>query len=243
MTRATITGISGFLGSALNKRLISMGWKTYPTLRPDVDYVFLFGSPSSDHWYKYAKNYCIKETVENFINAAEFCEFNNIKLIYPSSATIYEGNTIYARSKRVLEALAPMFGKTLGLRIFAGYGVGEEHKKEYASTIYLFIKEMKQGRRPVIWGDGEQTRDWIYIDDIIDNIIRFLDKEGTVDIGTGVNYSMNQVVDTINKVLHTRLEPEHIEKPKFYVENTICKNPCERKFSLEEGIKKIVESL
>ncbi len=243
MTKATITGISGFLGSNLNKRLLSMGWETYETLRTDVDYVFLFGSPSSDIWYKYAKNYSIRETIENFINVAEFCEENKIKLIYPSSATIYEGNTTYARSKGVLEALAPMYGETLGLRIFAGYGVGEEHKKEYASTIYQFIKEMKQGKRPIIWGDGEQSRDWIYIDDIVDNIIEFKDKEGTIDIGTGLNYSMNEVVDLINKALQTKLKPTYIEKPEFYIEETICKNPCKCKISLEEGIRKIIRNL
>jgi UDP-glucose 4-epimerase len=241
--KAVITGINGLIGSSLNKRLLNMGWEIYETLRPDVDYVFLFGSPSSDIWYKYAKNYSIRETIENFINTAEFCQRHGIKLVYPSSGVVYEGLTTYARSKRVLEALAPMYGKTLGLRIFAGYGVGEEHKKEYSSTIYQFIKEMMKGKQPVIWGDGTQTRDWIYIDDIIDNIIKFKDEEGMIDIGTGINHSMNEIVHTINKVLHTKIEPEYINKPQNYVENTICEHPCEHKVSLEEGIRKIIKSL
>jgi len=244
MKTATITGINGFIGSSLNKRLLSMGWKTYPTMRPDVDYVFLFGSPSSNHWYNYALSYSVRETVENFMNTLDFCQVNNIKLIYPSSATIFEGTTSYSKSKKIIELLASIYPvKSLGLRIFAGYGVGEEHKKEYSSTVYQLIKGMMVGKKPVIWGDGQQTRDWIYIDDIVDNIIKFKDKTGTVEIGTGINYSMNDVVGLINEALKTNLKSKHIPKPGSYIENTICNNPCDYKVSLEEGIKLIVNSL
>jgi nucleoside-diphosphate-sugar epimerase len=242
--KATITGINGFIGSSLNKRLLSMGWETFETLRPDADYVFLFGSPSSDVWYKYAFAYSVRETVENFINAIEFCTVNQVKLIYPSSATVYQGNTAYARTKRVLEALQAIYpAKVLALRIFAGYGVGEEHKQGYASTVYQFTKQMVAGVQPEIWGDGKQTRDWIYIEDIVDNIIANLDKEGFVDIGTGVNTTSNDVIDKINQVLGTKIKAKYVEKPKNYVNETPCKNPCKYHYSLKQGISEIVKSL
>jgi len=244
MKRATITGIDGLIGSNLNKRLLSMGWETFPTMRPDVDYVFLFGSPSSNNWYNYALSYSVRETVENMLNALDFCQTNKIKLIYPSSATIYEGTTPYAKTKKTLELLASIYPvKSLGLRIFAGYGVGEEHKKEYASTVYSFTKDMMGGKTPVIWGDGKQTRDWIYIDDIVDNIIKFKDEVGTVEIGTGVNTSMNDLVRIINEELETKFKPTHIPKPTNYIDKTICKNPCKYKVSLREGIQKIIDSI
>jgi len=220
-----------------------MGWETYPMLRPDVDYVFLFGSPSSNHWFNQALSYNIRETIENFINAADFCKEHSIKLIYPSSGTIYEGKNAYSKCKLILETLASLYPSNLGLRIFATYGPGEEHKKEYASTAYQFIKEMVRGKAPVIWGDGEQTRDFIYIDDVIDNIVKNLDKEGTIEIGTGVNYSLNRLVATINKQLKRKVTPKYIRKPPNYIETTICKKPSPHKVTLEEGIKKIIKGL
>lgn len=239
----TITGINGFLGAALNKRLISMGWKTYPTLRPDVDYLFLFGSPSSDHWYKYALSYSLRETVDNFINAADFCREHHIKLIYPTSGTVGEGTTPYSKGKQIIEIIASIYSHNLGVRVYAGFGIGEEHKKEYSSIVYSFAKDMKQGKAPVIWGDGTQTRDFIYIDDIIDNIIKHKDKEGIIEIGTGVNYSLNEVVQIINKKLGTKIKAKYIKKPTSYIEKTICSNPCQYKVSLEEGVQKILNNI
>ena len=95
--KATITGINGFLGNALNKSFLKVGWKTYPMLRSDVDFVFLFGSASSNHWYQHALSYNIRETIESFLNAADYCKEHDIKLIYPSSGTIYEGKNAYSK--------------------------------------------------------------------------------------------------------------------------------------------------
>lgn len=239
--KATITGINGFIGSALNKRLRELGWETNQQIRPDVDYVFLFGSPSSNDWFGPALSYSVRETIDNFLNAADFCRDNKIKLIYPSSGTIYEGKTPYSKTKMILDIINDIYkGDVLGLRIFAGYGVGEKHKGKYASVIYQFIQEMKSGKSPVIWGDGGQTRDYIYIDDIIDLIIRNKDLTGVVDIGTGISTSLVEIINMINEELHTKIEPNFIPKPEQYITDTICQNPCEFKVSLRDGIKRII---
>lgn len=241
LNKATITGIDGFIGKALAKRLVSMGWEVSPVLNKDSKYLFLFGSPSSNEWFKPALSYSVRETIENFLNAVDFCRENKIKLIYPSSGTIYQGQTAYSRTKFILDILNDIFSEnTLGLRIFAGYGVGEATKGDYASVVYQFIKQMKAGIQPTIWGDGNQTRDFIYIDDIIDSIIRDIDMIGTVDIGTGINTSLNQVVKIINNKLHTKIEPIYIERPSQYIERTVCNNPVRFKISLEEGIERII---
>jgi len=239
--KCTITGMHGFIGSALNKRLLEMGWETYEELRPDVDYVFLFGSPSSNNWFNHALSYSVRETIENFISVAEFCKEHEIKLIYPSSGTVYQGDTAYAKTKKILEGLAEIYDiGALGLRIFAGYGVGEGHKKGYSSVVYEFVQEMKAGRSPVIWGDGEQTRDFIYIDDIIDNIILNLDKTGVIDIGTGCGDSINDLVMLINHKLGTNIKPKFIDKPESYIENSISGDPCDETMLLEDGIEIII---
>jgi UDP-glucose 4-epimerase len=109
--------------------------------------------------------------------------------------------------------------------------------------VYQWCKQIKKGERPVIWGDGTQTRDFIYIDDVIDNIMELADRkaEGIYEIGTGKNTSLNEVVATINKVLGTDIKPKYIPKPDSYIQETPVKSvPC--KVSLEEGIKRICES-
>ena len=241
--KATITGINGFIGSALNKRLLREGWSVYPMLRPDVDYVFLFGSPSSDHWFRYAMSYCFRETIGNFISAIDFCKVNKIKLIYPSSATVYEKTTPYSKCKAILDDIASCYDNILGLRIFAGYGPGEGHKEEYASIVYKFVNSIVKGERPEIWGDGTQSRDFIFIDDIVDAILESKQKTGFVDIGTGKSTSFNKVIEIINKMVPKRINPIYLKRPDHYIEETVCLHPCAYKISLEEGIKRILNNL
>ena len=239
--KATITGINGFIGNALNQRLQEMGWETSEQLKPDSDYVFLFGSPSSNDWFGPALSYSIRETVDNFLNAADFCRNNKIKLIYPSSGTVYEGKTPYAKTKMILDILNDIYkNNILGIRIFAGYGVGEKHKGKYASIVYQFIQEMRNGKSPVIWGNGSQTRDFIYIDDIIDAIIEYKDSTGIVEVGTGINTSFLEVTNIINEELHTKIKPTYIPKPEQYIKDTICKYPSKFKISIRDGIRKII---
>lgn len=239
--KASITGSRGFIGGALAKKLESMGWEVYPYPRKDVDYYFMFGSPSSQMIFSHNIDYCVKETINSFLDAIAFCKNNNIKLIYPSSATVYNKNNAYAHTKAALEEIQGAYdSNVLGLRIFAGYGVGEDHKKEYANVIYQFCQQMKRGEQPVIWGDGTQTRDFIYIEDIVNTIVENLDKVGIIDIGTGVNTSLNEIVQLINEELGTDIKPVFVDKPPKYVENTICNNPIKESISIREGIRRIL---
>lgn len=242
--KATITGRHGFIGSALWERLEKMGWELYPYPRSDVDYMFLFGSPSSTVQYDKNMEHCFRETINNFIDAISFCRDHQIKLIYPSSATVYDKATPYAHCKACLEEIQEAFDTdTLGLRIFAGYGPGEGHKGGYASIVYQFCKAMKNGERPVIFGDGKQTRDFVCIDDIIDAIVANLDKRGTIDIGTGIDTPFNSVVGMINEQLGTDIKPIYVEKPIKYVEDTTCFKPLRKSVHLFEGIRRILDKI
>ena len=242
-----ITGISGFIGSALAKKLDDGGNEIYPYPRPDLDILYLFGSPSSNIVFDKNIDYCFEETIGGFLNAIQFCRDNKIKLVYPSSATVYNKNTTYARCKAALEEIHMAYGgDVLGLRIFAGYGVGEVHKADYASIVYQFCKQMKNGERPVIFGDGTQSRDFIYIDDIVDNILQYTYNCQTPhleDVGTGHDSNFNEVVALINKALGTDIKPIYKSQPKSYIKETVCLNPSPTKVSLEEGIKRIIDSL
>lgn len=236
----SIIGRNGFLGAALAKKFKTV----YPYPHPDSEFVFYFGSPSSQQIFKETPSYSIKETINGFINVVEFCQEHEIKLVYPSSGTVYHKNNSYAHTKSALEEIHQAYGiDALGLRIFGGYGVGEEHKGEYASIIYQFCKQMRNGREPVLWGDGTQTRDFVYIDDIVDSILKLKDLNGIYDIGTGINTSFTDIVGLINTELKSLIKPIYINAPVNYMHDTVCKNPIKAKVSVKEGIHRICESL
>jgi nucleoside-diphosphate-sugar epimerase len=236
-----LMGRNGFLGSQLAKRIGE--FETLPNDKSEV--IYFFGSPSSVILFNKNIDYCFRETINSFLDVCSLAKKNNAYLVYPSSATVNNKNNSYARCKACLEEIAQGYKiRSLGLRISASYGPGEEHKGEYGSIVYQWCKQMKNGESPVIWGDGTQTRDFIYIDDVIDNIMELSEKqtEGIYEIGTGINTSLNEVVETINEVLKTNIKPIYIPKPDSYIQETPVK-AVNCKVSLEQGIRKIIETL
>ncbi len=225
-------GESGFIGQALKQRNLPQG-------------VYFFDSPSSNVLFDENLDYCMEQSLFDLLKVLQYCRDTGAYLVYPSSATVYNKNTSYSRCKAAVEELALAYGiPSLGLRISAGYGPTEAHKGKYASVVYQWCRDMKNGISPVIFGDGNQTRDFIYVDDIADNIARLANEgaTGILDIGTGVNTSFNELVATINHVLGTDIKPVYVDKPKNYVPETRVQSvPC--KYTLEAGVRKIIESL
>lgn len=231
MSNAIIYGRDGFIGNALSRQDLPDG-------------VYYFDSPSSNVLFDENIEWCMEKTVHGFISLLNRCKRTGEYLVYPSSATVYNKNTSYARCKAACEELALAYDiPTLGLRISAGYGPGEKHKGRFASVVYQWCQEMKEGKRPIIYGDGTQTRDFIFEDDIAENIADLARRNvtGIVDIGTGVNTSFNEVVFIINKVLGTDIEPIYVPKPKNYVPETKV-IPVKTKVKLIDGIRKIINA-
>lgn len=239
--KVCILGRSGFIGKALWDRL-SLKDEVYSYLRPDLDVVYFFNSPSSQILFNYAPDYCYNETVQSFGNVLEFCRSNNIKLVYPSTASY---NNLYANAKRTLEYLQDNcdYKNILCFRISAGYGPGEDHKTEYASVVYQFCKDMIDGKQPIIFGDGTQTRDFIFIEDIVDNIVKNIGKKGMINLCTGVNTSFNDLIKIINKQLDSNIKPVYVDKPTDYLEETICESDLESSIPLWRGVAELCKTL
>ena len=121
------------------------------------------------------------------LNMMEAARQNNVKkFVYASSAAVYgdtetlpqtegkEGKLLspYALTKKVNEDYGQLYTKlygldTYGLRYFNVYGKRQDPNGAYAAVIPIFIKKLINGEQPLINGDGLQTRDFVYIDDII----------------------------------------------------------------------------
>lgn len=112
----------------------------------------------------------------------------------------------YAVSKLAAEHYVHTIGelwstKTIALRIFNAYGPGQPLLPSHTAVIPRFINQALGGGSLVIFGNGEQTRDFVYVSDVVDAMIQALHVEeidhGTINIGSGVEVSINQLAQEI----------------------------------------------
>ncbi|GAB3705842.1 SDR family oxidoreductase [Halorubrum pallidum] len=123
----------------------------------------------------------------------------------------------YALSKRYTEQLALQYAEqyeldAIALRYFNVFGPRQNPEGEYAAVIPQFIQLMIDGQQPVIYGDGEQSRDFVYVDDVMaaNLAAATADCAGEIfNIAGGSRITINELVKTINEVLGTALHPKH----------------------------------
>jgi len=124
----------------------------------------------------------------------------------------------YAVSKLAGEqyclAFAHVYGmQTASLRYFNVFGPRQDPNSQYAAVIPAFITRMACGEQPIVFGDGEQTRDFCYIDNVVNaNLAAF--QAGKVNgevmnIACGERVSLNQIITRINALLGTNIEAEY----------------------------------
>lgn len=234
----------------------------------EEDYIFHFGAPSSVILFNKNPRACIHSTICGFANILEWGKQIGVKkLIYPSSGSVYgdvpppqsenlppKPKNLYGICKLTCELLARKYSEvpSVGLRVFAGYGPGEEHKGDFSSVITLFLNSILKNEPPVVYGNGMQSRDFVYIDDVIDAILSAAERDVSgeiLNVGSGKAYSFNDVVSTINHLTGKNIEPVFVNKPANYLENTLadvkkmrrllCINPLD----LEEGLKRYLQEV
>lgn len=235
MSQYCILGRGGFLGGAIARRLGDVT----SSPRGDTKVIFAFNShvhPTFDQNPEYE----MKQTFDSFTQLLPYCYERNILLVYPSSALVYEKDTQFSRFKKTLESMASCYKTvSLGLRIFPVYGPGD-----HGTVISDWCRRMKQGQAPIVYGDGTQERDFIYIDDAVDQILSLVDDpkwtRRIVDIGTGVGISFNHIVEEINMQLGKDLKPEYVNRPANYSSGIVCANPLPSKVSIATGIRKVL---
>lgn len=103
---------------------------------------------------------------------------------------------------------------SIALRYFNVFGPRQNPNGDYAAVIPKFITRMLAGQRPIIYGDGTQTRDFTYIDNVVAANVGAATHPGTMggavaNIGNGSPVSLNDLVAILNRVLGTSLEPEY----------------------------------
>ena len=216
----------------------------------------------------------MEQNVEAFKNLLSFAAENEIKkVVYASSAATY-GNgpvpnvetqpthpeNVYGFSKAIMDNVARQFAEDnndmtiIGLRYFNVYGPGEYYKGKMASMVYQLYNQMKAGKRPRVFKNGEQQRDFVYVKDIVKINLCALNngkETGVYNAATGVPRDYNAIIRCLNKELGTNLEPEYIDNPypffqlKTQADITKSKEKLgyEPDYSLEAGIADYVSIL
>lgn len=123
----------------------------------------------------------------------------------------------YALSKYYTEKLALQSSDlydidTVALRYFNIFGPKQDPNGAYAAVIPKFVRLLLEGDRPVIYGDGDQSRDFTYIDNAVQANIKAA--EGDVsgeafNVGCGDRFTVNELVSELNDLLGTEIEPEY----------------------------------
>lgn len=139
--------------------------------------------------------------------------------------------------------------KTVSLRYGNVYGPRQNPKGE-AGVVAIFIGKMLSGEQPVINGDGLITRDYVYIDDVVEANIQALDEkiDGIYNVGTGIETNVNTIFHKLKNLTGANCDEYHGpakigEQRRSVISYTKLKNECgwEPKVSFDEGLIKTVE--
>ena len=101
--------------------------------------------------------------------------------------------------------------ETVSLRYFNVFGSRQDPTSQYSAVIPLFMSAMLDGEPPTIYGDGEQSRDFTHVDDVVAANLLAMSADGvageTFNIACGRAHSLNQLVAELNGLLGTQIEP------------------------------------
>lgn len=165
--------------------------------------------------------------------------------------------SVYAVSKRDQEELCLSVGRAYGipaiaLRYFNVYGPRQSLSNPYTGVCAIFSSRIKNNNPPTIYEDGLQTRDFIYVDDVINANMLAMERSQadykTLNVGTGKSISILEVARVLSKLYGKGIEPKVVNKYRsgdirhcFADVSEIHKIGFEPKTSFEEGMKKLVE--
>jgi len=163
----------------------------------------------------------------------------------------------YALQKLVAEQYCQMFTQLYGLetvtiRYFNVFGPRQDPSSPYSGVISLFINALCDGRQPTIYGDGEQTRDFTYVANVVDGVLRACHAPGAsgevINVATGGRISLNQLFRTVRDLVGAKIEPMYRDPRAGDVRDSQADISKARRLlgyepvvTFEEGLEKTVE--
>jgi len=195
--------------------------------------------------------------VKKVVHASSAAVYGNLPGIPKSEDMPVEPLSPYAVAKYAGEQYCRVLGllydlPTVSLRYFNVYGARQDPRSDYAAVIPRFIANLRAGKPPVIYGDGTQTRDFVYVRDVVRANILAMETgaEGVYNIGSGKETSVNELGAILMKLLGYRGEPVHTDGMPGEVRHSVADISRARSllgwepaFSLEAGLSDTLASL
>jgi UDP-glucose 4-epimerase len=208
------------------------------------------------------------------LNVLEYARKNNVKrVVLASSSSVYgdkptlpkveemcpEPKSPYASAKIINEQHAKQFYElygleTISLRYFNVYGKRQDPKSQYAAVVPAFISRMLKNKPPIVYGDGKQTRDFTYVEDVVEANVKAMETKNRNALGRAINIaggrqvSILELISILNRILGKNLSPIfEKERPgdvrHSWADISLAKEVLgwEPKTTLEEGLRRTVE--
>lgn len=200
-------------------------------LTTDIDYIFHLAAMASVPLSVENPIECNDVNVNATVELLKAAADNGVeKIVFSSSSAVYGENrnmplketeplmptSPYAASKASCELYLKSFHDSYGLkytalRYFNVFGPRQDKNSQYAAVIPNFISALLEGKQAIIYGDGEQTRDFVYVGDVVRANIAACksDFNGVVNVASGEKLTINRLYGIVKDTLGSDLEPDY----------------------------------
>jgi len=234
------------------------------------DYVFHLAALWLLQCYEYPRA-AFDVNIHGTFNVLEACANNNIKkLIYSSSASVYgdaveipmteehpyNNRTFYGATKIAGEHMCRAFYERYklnyaGLRYMNVYGARQDYKGTYVAVIMKILDRIDNGLPPIVYGDGSQAYDFIYVSDVARANVCALKSDATdkfYNVGMGIKTNIKELCEIILEITGSDLKIQYEPSGQTFVTNRIGSTAraekdlnFKAKIQLREGLERVIE--
>jgi UDP-N-acetylglucosamine/UDP-N-acetyl-alpha-D-glucosaminouronate 4-epimerase len=198
-----------------------------------------------------------KAGVRRVVYAASSSAYGDTPTLPKTESMAPNPKSPYAVQKLVGEYYASVFHscfgiETVSLRFFNVYGPRQDPSSPYSGVLSLFMKHLLARTPPTIFGDGEQTRDFTFVEDVAELCCKAANAPGVAgkmyNAGNGGRYSLNYIWSLLQKIEGVEIEPKHGPPRPGDVRDSMADTAAARaelahapRFTIEEGLRRTLE--
>jgi nucleoside-diphosphate-sugar epimerase len=169
--------------------------------------------------------------VKRFVYAASSSAYGDTPTLPKIETMPVNPLSPYAAAKLMGEFYAAVFYKvfgleTISLRYFNVFGPHQDPTSQYAAVIPAFVTAILKGKRPTVYGDGEQSRDFTYVDNVVEaNLLAARAKKTAgevVNVACGEAVTVNAIIDYVNEIVGKKVRPIYVPARKGDVKHSLA---------------------
>jgi nucleoside-diphosphate-sugar epimerase len=197
---------------------------------------------------------CSEAKVRRVVYAASSSAYGDTEVLPKAESMLPRPKSPYAVQKLMGEYYASVFHscfalEAVALRFFNVYGERQDPSSPYSGVLSLFMRALIERRSPTLFGDGEQTRDFTYVEDVAGLCVKASKAQGvggkTYNAGNGNRYTLNHVWDLLQKIEGVSLPPKYAPPREGDVRDSQADTTAARRdlghdpqFTLEQGLRR-----